>query len=93
MSNEDVPEIIPWPVLQKRAERDGVDIMAYVNSLNAHVERQRREINRLRERLTDMTAKAYAALAAVPDGVLCGELQTLREKALTALDVSENNRG
>lgn len=47
-TTEVVPEIIPWPELQKRAERDGVNIMDYVNGLNAHVQRQRNEINRLR---------------------------------------------
>jgi hypothetical protein len=48
---EDVPKIIPWEELKKRAEREGVDIMDYVTSMNAHILNQRDEIVRLREQL------------------------------------------
>jgi hypothetical protein len=39
--------------MQKKAERNGVDIMDYVNSMHAHVLNQRDEINRLRARLKE----------------------------------------
>lgn len=45
------PVILPYAEMQKKAERDGVDIMVYVNSMHAHVQRQRDEINRLHSRL------------------------------------------
>lgn len=41
------PVILPWAEMQKKAERDGVDIMVYVNSMHAHVVRQRETIKRL----------------------------------------------
>lgn len=46
------PVILPYAEMQKKAERDGVDIMVYVNSMHAHVQRQRDEITRLREQLS-----------------------------------------
>lgn len=41
------PEIIPWARLKKQAEKGGVEIEAYIESMNAHIENQRREIARL----------------------------------------------
>jgi len=51
MSTDLVPKIIPWEELKKKAEREGVDIMDYVTSMNAHILNQRDEIVRLREKL------------------------------------------
>jgi hypothetical protein len=45
----ETPKIIPWAQLVKKAEREGIDIMDYVNGLHVHILNQRDEINRLRE--------------------------------------------
>lgn len=45
----ETPKIIPWAQLVKRAEREGLDIMDYVNGLHVHILNQRDEINRLKE--------------------------------------------
>jgi hypothetical protein len=78
-----VPEIIPWPELQKRAEREGVDIMDYVNSMQAHILNQRdqlarlnRQNEKLRAALRPFAAAAthgerrYALLKAAGEGVM-----------------------
>lgn len=62
MSNSSTePKILPWPELQKKAEREGVDIMDYVSSMNAHILNQRDEITRLREQLRTLRWRADRA--------------------------------
>jgi hypothetical protein len=51
LRTEDVPVILPWDQLQKLAERDGLDIMVYVNSMNAHIEHQRAALRRQAEQI------------------------------------------
>lgn len=52
MSTDDrAPEILPWPEMQKRAERERVDIMDYVNSMHAHILNQRDALRRQNEQL------------------------------------------
>lgn len=50
------PVILPYAEMAKKAERDGVDIMVYVNSMHAHVLNQRDEINRLKEQCTEVSS-------------------------------------
>lgn len=78
--DEDVPDIIPWPDLQKRAEREGVDIMDYVNGLNAHVQRQRDALSRLSADNTKLRTWLAAALSFVPDHIKVSELRDAVEK-------------
>lgn len=77
------PVILPWPEMQKKAERDGVDIMDYVNSMHAHVlnqrdqlARQNKRLHELREALKPFAAaalageKRYGVLKAAGEGVM-----------------------
>jgi len=56
MTDEDVPVILPWSEMQKKAERDGVDIMDYVNSMHAHVLNQRDQLRRQNDRIEQLRA-------------------------------------
>lgn len=80
-SNEDV--ILPYAEMVKKAERDGVDIMDYVNSMHAHVlnqrdalARQNKQIATLRSALAPFAAAAahgkerYELLKAAEIGVM-----------------------
>lgn len=81
MADEDV--ILPYAEMVKKAERDGVDIMVYVNSMHAHVlnqrdalARQNKQIATLRaalKGLSDMYARIWdrvdGALVLMPDSI------------------------
>lgn len=81
MSND--PVILPWPEMQKKAEREGVDIMDYVNSMHAHVLNQRDTLARQNQRISDLREalkpfaiaavageKRYAILLKADEGVM-----------------------
>jgi hypothetical protein len=78
------PVILPWPEMKKKAEREGVDIMDYVNSMHAHILNQRDEIKRLNERLAGMGA-VYAAFGigskARTPNVLLVNIQNARRRS------------
>lgn len=40
------PVILSWPEMQKKAEREGVDVMDYVTCMYAHILNQRDELAR-----------------------------------------------
>jgi hypothetical protein len=71
-------KVIPWKLLQKQAERESVDIEVYVESLNAHVGNQRREIERLQTREIKVSVALRAVLETVqkdsPQWLLANEL-------------------
>lgn len=58
----DGPEVIPWQKFQKQAGEDGVEALSYINSLNAHVENQRRAIRHQNDKA--MMMRQVLALAA-----------------------------
>jgi hypothetical protein len=77
------PVILPWPEMSKKAERDGVDIMDYVNSMHAHVLNQRDQLARQNKRISElrealrpfaeaaaMGERRYALLKAAGEGVM-----------------------
>lgn len=80
----DGPEVIPWATLEEQAARGGVDINVYVNSMNAHVQQQRREILRLTEALA--TERGVAADRNVTIGTLGQDIERLRLALLEAAE-------
>jgi hypothetical protein len=69
----------------ERMQREHTEDLDRMERAAEALEKHIAENARLKAELADMTSKAFAALALVPDGVTVGELQTLREKALSAL--------
>lgn len=51
------PEVIPWPELQKRAEREGIDIGDYITSMHAHILNQRDALARLNREVPRLQAE------------------------------------
>lgn len=48
------PVILRWSEMVKKAERDGVDIMDYVNSMHAHVLNQRDALKRQNAQIEEL---------------------------------------
>lgn len=59
--------ILPYAEMQKKAERDGVDIMVYVNSMHTHVLNQRKTIKRLAAREEELRTEVASWKAVAHD--------------------------
>ena len=105
-SNLESPKVIPWAQLKKQADSHGVEIEVYIESMNAHIENQRRElakknqeIERLRNDMQELTCgdARYTRLGTALLG-LCnhkgeyrdGSAADLWAQAYSALDIERS---
>jgi hypothetical protein len=75
------PAILPWPEMAKKAERDGVDIMDYVNSMHAHVLNQRDALARQNKQIQ----RLRTILRGIASCATCGVCQLAAQSAFDVL--------